>query len=277
MSEQTTLAALANKFDAFLVDQFGVLLDGSEAYPGAPEALAELARRRKRIVILSNSGKRSSANAARLVAKGFDRTSFEIVMSSGEAAHAALSGRIGTQIAPGAPVMILSRDDDLSPIEGLDLRMTDRPEDARLVIIAGSRGEEMSLEHYAGMLRVPASAGVACLCTNPDMTMLTARGPAFGAGRIAGLYEELGGTVEYVGKPHPLIYEMAAQALGDISPDRTVCIGDSPAHDVRGGRTAGYKTVLVRTGIHADEALEDVLADSPASDRPDFILPAFAL
>lgn len=277
MSEQTTLAALADKFDAFLVDQFGVLLDGSEAYPGAPEALAELARRGKRIVILSNSGKRSSANAARLVAKGFDRASFEIVMSSGEAAHAALSGRIGTEIASGAPVMILSRDDDLSAIEGLDLRMADRPEDARLVIIAGSRGEEIPIERYAEMLQVPASAGVACLCTNPDMTMLTARGPAFGAGRIAGLYEELGGTVEYVGKPHPLIYEMAAQALGDISPDRIVCIGDSPAHDIRGGRTAGYKTVLVRTGIHADEVLEDVLADSPASDRPDFILPAFAL
>lgn len=277
MSHETTLAALADRFDAFLVDQFGVLLDGSEAYPGAPEALAELARRGKRIVILSNSGKRSSANAARLVTKGFDRASFEIAMSSGEAAHVALSGRIGTEIAPGAPVMILSRDDDLSSIEGLDLRIADRLEDARLVIIAGSRGEEIPLERYAEMLRIPASAGVACLCTNPDMTMLTTQGSAFGAGRIAALYAELGGTVEYVGKPYPLIYEMSARYLGAIDPDRVLCIGDSPAHDIRGGRNAGFQTALVRTGIHADEALQDLLARAPASDRPDYVLPAFVL
>jgi HAD superfamily hydrolase (TIGR01459 family) len=275
MSNETTLSALADGFDAFLVDQFGVLLDGSDAYPGAPEALAELARRGKRIIILSNSGKRSAANAARLTAKGFDRASFEIVMSSGEAAHAALSARIGTEIAPGAPVIVLSRDGDLSSIDGLDLRIADHPEDAKLIIIAGSRGEEISLERYADMLRIPASAGVPCLCTNPDMTMLTARGPAFGAGRIAGLYEELGGTVEYVGKPYPLIYEVTARRLGPIDPHHVLCIGDSPAHDIRGGRKAGFRTALVRTGIHAHEALDALLAQAPASDQPDFIIPAF--
>ena len=33
-----TLQQLANAYDAFLVDQFGVLLDGSTAYPWAAQA-----------------------------------------------------------------------------------------------------------------------------------------------------------------------------------------------------------------------------------------------
>jgi ribonucleotide monophosphatase NagD (HAD superfamily) len=61
------LGGLTPRFDAFLVDQFGVLLNGSGAYPSAANALAELARRGKRNLVLSNSGERSAENEARLV------------------------------------------------------------------------------------------------------------------------------------------------------------------------------------------------------------------
>ena len=40
---KTDLATLAGQFDAFLVDQFGVLMDGSGAYEGTPAALSALA------------------------------------------------------------------------------------------------------------------------------------------------------------------------------------------------------------------------------------------
>ncbi|MCG6903259.1 MAG: TIGR01459 family HAD-type hydrolase [Rhodobacter sp.] len=274
---QTTLADLAETFDLFLFDQFGVLLDGSGVYPGAPAALAALAARGKQVVILSNSGKRSAPNEARLVAHGFARDSFSAVISSGEAAHAALAGRIGPEIAPGAAVLVLSRDGDLSAVEGLDLRITEDADAAELLLIAGSRGEEIALRDYASLLDAPARRRVPCLCTNPDMTMLTNRGPAFGAGRIAALYQELGGEVEFVGKPHPLIYQVAAARLGHPDPAAVLCIGDSPAHDIRGGRAAGHSTALVRTGIHADDPLGPLLAGLPDTDLPDYIIPGCTL
>ncbi len=44
--------------------------------------------------------------------------------------------------------------------------------------------------------------------------MLTAEGTAFGAGRIAELYQELGGTVRWIGKPFADIYAAAIDFLG---------------------------------------------------------------
>lgn len=275
--KETTLIALMEEFDVFLLDQFGVLLDGAKAYPEAPAALAELSRRGKRVGVLTNSGKRAGPNADRLVNMGFARNHIDAVISSGEAARSVLSGMIGGVVAKDAPVLVLSRGGDLSCIEGLELTETDNPDSAELVLIAGSRGEELSLDAYAELLEGPAARGVPALCTNPDMTMLTERGPAFGAGRIAQLYRELGGVVDEIGKPHPLIYQVAITRLGAEDPSRVLCVGDSPAHDIRGAHGAGCKAVLVRTGIHAHDPLEQVLADAPPSDHPDFVIPGFAL
>ncbi|MEP2027653.1 MAG: TIGR01459 family HAD-type hydrolase [Paracoccaceae bacterium] len=275
--KQTYLTALMDRFDTFLLDQFGVLLDGAKAYPDAPEALAELSRRGKTVGILTNSGKRAGPNADRLEAMGFDPAHIDAVVSSGEAARAVLSGMIGNSIAKSAPVLVLSRGGDISCIQGLELTPTEDPAIAEFVLIAGSRGEDLSLNHYADLLKGPATSGIPALCTNPDMTMLTERGPAFGAGRIAQLYRELGGQVDEVGKPHPLIYQVAIECLGATDPGNVLCVGDSPAHDIRGAHGAGCMAALVRTGIHVDEPLNQVLADAPPGDLPDFVIPGFAI
>ena len=274
--KETTLAEIADDFDLFLLDQFGVLLDASGAYPDAPAAVAELGTRGKRIGIISNSGKRSGPNKERLGKRGFDTAHIAAVISSGEATHGVLEDRIGRDLPKGAKVLVLSSDGDPSGIEGLDLMPTDNPEEADLVLIAGSQGETVTLAGYSRQLEGPAARGAPAICSNPDMTMLTDDGTTFGAGRIAALYRELGGQVDEIGKPHALIYRFAADRLGVDDPNRVLCIGDSPAHDVRGGKGAGFKTALVRTGIHADEPLADLLARVPDSDEPDFIIPSFA-
>jgi HAD superfamily hydrolase (TIGR01459 family) len=287
---ETTLAELADRFDVFLLDQFGVLLDGTGAYEKAPDALATLANRGKKIGIISNSGKRAAPNAARLEQKGFDLKNICTLISSGEAAHAILSGLIGTgligagwigagwigeRLQRNAKVLILSRDNDLSCIEGLDLVPIDVPEQADLILISGSKGDVMTLSDYAETLKPAAARQIPALCTNPDMTMLTEQGTAFGAGSIARLYRELGGEVDAIGKPHPLIYQVAADRLGISDPARVLCVGDSPAHDIRGGHAAGYSTALVRTGIHADAQLTDLIATLPHCERPDYVIPGF--
>jgi HAD superfamily hydrolase (TIGR01459 family) len=271
------LDELAGRFDAFLVDQFGVLLDGTAAYPGAAAALARLAALGKPVILLSNSGKRAEANAARLVRFGFDRASFRMVMSSGEVASRLLEAGALPGIPAGARTLLLAREDGEAAVEGLPLSLVAEADEAELVLLAGSRGDTLALEDYAAMLAPAAARGVPMLCTNPDMTMLTPAGPRFGAGRIAALYGGLGGQVRYVGKPHRLIYDAALAALGYPDPARVVAIGDSPAHDVAGGRDAGLATALVRTGIHAglDEgALHDLcIAEGMV---PDYVLPRFA-
>ena len=53
------------------------------------------------------------------------------------------------------------------------------------------------------------------LCCNPDKLMLTPQGLMPAPGAIAALYEELGGTVSWIGKPYPAIYREAARRIGD--------------------------------------------------------------
>ena len=200
---KTDLAILVEQYDAFLIDQFGVLLDGIGAYNGAPAALSALAQMGKQIVLLSNSGKRAGANEARLTRLGFDRHSYLSVMSSGEAAFAEIKGRIGRDITPGAAVWVHARDGDMSAVEGLDLTPVEQAEAAGLLVIAGSRADEFDLAQYRNWLAPAALRGVPAFCTNPDMKMLTPLGQRVGAGAIAQMYEDLGGKVEWVGKPFP--------------------------------------------------------------------------
>lgn len=275
--EISNLDDIAPRFDAFLIDQFGVLLNGEGAYPFAPDALQYLSELGKRIVLLSNSGKRAERNNERLMRHGFNRDSFETVLSSGEVAFTYLKDHIGTDIKPGAKVLLLARDDDVSAIEGLSLALTDSPDDADLILLAGSRGDEMDLVSYRSKLSGAAARKVPCICTNPDITMMTPVGKRFGAGKIAKLYEELGGSVHWIGKPHKMIYQAALALLGDVNPERVLCIGDSPAHDIAGGQSAGLQTALVRTGIHAEDADADIEAECKRLGvMPNFFLSRFS-
>ena len=67
----TTLQHLTEEYDAFLLDQFGVIHNGKTAYPGAVDAVRSVQRAGKKIVIISNSSRRRGDTIARLVSMGF--------------------------------------------------------------------------------------------------------------------------------------------------------------------------------------------------------------
>lgn len=272
-----TLRQVAERHDILFVDQFGVLHDGQAAYPGAIEALVALKRAGATVVLLSNSGKRSGPNEKRLAGLGFQPGSWDLFLSSGEVAWRMLAGGSGRSPLPaGARLLLLARDGDRSAVDGLDLALTERGDDADAVLLAGSEGDVRPLDWYRDLLAPAARRGVPLLCTNPDRIMLTPVGPRFGAGRIAELYEELGGTVRWIGKPYPEIYAAALAALEDPDPGRVVGVGDSVEHDVAGAKGAGLSAALVRSGIHADISDGELEAEfATRAARPDYIVPAF--
>src|SRR3546814_11602682 len=57
------LSAVADRYDAFIIDLWGVMHDGLRAYPAAVEALRQLRRAGKRSVVLSNAPRRAAALA----------------------------------------------------------------------------------------------------------------------------------------------------------------------------------------------------------------------
>ena len=274
--KHTTLEDLADQFDAFFIDQFGVLMDASGPYPFAIDAIKRLSEYNKPIVLLSNSGKRAIENCERLERLGFDLNLFAAVITSGEVAYWTIKNKIedGNFIKP--KIYLISRDSDTSPVNGLSCKIAKNTDEADYLIIAGSESDTKSLSYYTSLLEPMANKGVPAFCTNPDLVMLTPNGTSFGAGSIAKEYEEMGGSVTWFGKPHPLIYKFALNKIPNIEPQKVLCIGDSVEHDIMGSFNANCSSALVKTGIAATKKEEKLINSLNFSDTPNFIIPAFS-
>lgn len=271
------IGPLAGLYQVFLLDQFGVLHDGRAPYPGAVEALSALKSAGKTVVLISNSGKRARPNEDRLLKLGFAAGSWDHFVSSGEVAWRSFNDMAASgRLRPGTKCLLISRDDDRTAVEGLPFVLTQAGEDAELVLISASEGDRHDLDHYRRLLAPAAARQVSCFCTNPDKIMLTAAGPRFGAGEIADLYEDLGGSVTRIGKPYPAIFDAALALAGEPDRASVVCVGDSVEHDIAGGNGSGIATALVLSGILADTPDLAAVFDEQRA-WPDYITGSFSL
>ena len=269
------LAAISDRFDAAILDQWGVLHDGAKAPPGAVEAVASMVAGGKKLVVLSNSARFGSDSAGKLIALGYPAGTFAGVVTSGETTYDLLRARNDPFFAGlGRKVLLIAREPTL--INGLDYHAVD-VESAEFVLLGSSTAPEKSLAaDYAALLDRAAARGLPMVCANPDRTGLAATGFIEGPGYLAAYYEKAGGTVRYLGKPHPEVYGRAAALLGDVPPHRIVAIGDSLEHDIAGGRRFGCLTAFVEAGIHAADLAEPdglVRLCGKYGATPDFVIP----
>ncbi len=271
-----SLAELSDRFDGAILDQWGVLHDGAKAPAGAIDAVASMAAAGKRLVVLSNSARLGSDAHGRLIALGYDPALFAGVVTSGETVRDMLRDRRDPQFAAlGRSVLLIARDETL--IEGSGYRVAHGVESADFVLLGSSTSPEKSLAaDYAEALKRAAARGLPLVCANPDRVGVAATGLIEGPGTLAAFYENLGGVVRYVGKPHPEVYRRAAALLGGLPMDRIIAVGDSLEHDIAGGNRAGCLTAFVEAGIHAaDLAAPDGLERlcGRYSVTPDFTIP----
>jgi len=266
--------ALASCFKAVFFDQYGVLHDGRSQYPGARDALAALKSRGVRIVVLSNSGLTGEANAQRMERLGFDRELYDFLVTSGDVARTLLkSGRVSVRLTPETRCFVISSSGGDEFVRTLGVASAAEGGAADLVVIAGSRADRFSLDDYRKLLAPAARRGAPCVCVNPDRLMLTAAGVAPGAGRIAEIYQELGGDVTWIGKPFADVYQAAARLSDVEDPGDVLCVGDSVEHDVVGAHAFGALAALVRTGILTDLSDKELAAEiGRRGTVPDFVV-----
>jgi HAD superfamily hydrolase (TIGR01459 family) len=246
------LREIADRFDHVLLDQWGALHEGEQVFPEARACVRALRAAGKRVLILSNSGRRSDDNTERLARLGLPPEEHDGVLTSGEVVWHGLQERaVSPYNALGRHALLVGRGNVLSMIEGLDFVAVTRPERADFIWLAGLDEYTAYLEGWREDLERFAARRLPMLCANPDMTMFTPRGLMPAPGALAQLYTKLGGEVHYVGKPHPAIFAAALKQLGCPGPERVLVIGDSLHHDIAGGRRAGMLTALITAGVHA--------------------------
>ncbi len=245
---------VADGYEALIIDQWGVLHNGTAPLPDVHETLAELQRRNKRLVLLSNSGKRARFNREQLRAMGFNVGMFEGIVTSGEAAWSCLKDRTLPPFDQlGKRVFLITRDDDREIVEDLELEIMPTVADADFIVLAGTDPPPATLDDYLPILHQAVPRHLPLICCNPDIVAATIDGNTMAPGMIAEKYRELGGKATYVGKPNRPIYDVCFSILEDFKPSEILAIGDSLAHDIRGAKDAGMDAAFVLGGIHAHE------------------------
>lgn len=237
----------------FIVDQWGVLHDGETPYEGVVECLKELKARKKFIIILSNSGKRALENKERLKSLGIGPSLYDAIVTSGELTWQGLKTQDDTVFRNlGKTCFLISRGGDHSIINDTGVEDIDDPAKADFLLISGSDAPFKTLEDYEPALKACARRRLKAICANPDNKAVVGPNYVMGAGMIARRYEEFGGVVHYIGKPHKPIFQHCIGLLQkkEIYPGETVMIGDTMAHDILGGAGINIDTCLVKNGVH---------------------------
>ncbi len=248
------ISDISDSYVGFIIDQWGVLHDGNQAFEGVVECLKELQARKKYVIILSNSGKRAEDNSRRLEELGISRNLYNVLLTSGEMTWDGLKQQTdGFFKNIGKKCLLISRGGDRSIVEGLDIQVVENAKDANFLIISGTDAPEKTLEDYEPILRDAARYRLKAICANPDSLGVMKGQNIMGPGTLAARYKDFGGVVEYIGKPHQPIFQQCIRILQqqDIYPGQTVVIGDTMAHDILGGSLVNIDTCLVKRGLHA--------------------------
>lgn len=105
--------------------------------------------------------------------------------------------------------------------------------------------------------------GAEFIGTNPDLTYPSEKGIIPGCGSILAFLEACTSEKPLViGKPNPLIMELALERLKDKN---VYVVGDRLDTDIQAGINAHLKTILVLTGVETKESLKE------SDIQPDFV------
>ena len=249
------LSELADDYDAFILDLWGVIHGGVEPYPGVVDALDRLRAAGKRVALLSNAPRRRHHIVPRLARMGLGPEHYDLVVSSGEVAREALAeradpdhaalGRRYLYIGPG-------QDDDL--LDGLDYAPVPEVRAADFLLAVGFFDESRPVSDYDPLFAAAHGRDLPLVCVNPDLVVHRQGGAVSPcAGALAERYAAGGGRVIYHGKPDPGVFRRCVRDLGLADGARVLVVGDSLATDLAGARTAGLDALWCARGIHAGE------------------------
>ena len=242
------LKSIAHKFDLFFIDIWGVVHNGIRLLEDSIQTLDELKKINKEYVLLTNAPRPNSTVIKFLKKIGLDNEKCKNVYTSGEAALNYLHNNCKDlkffHIGP-------PRDFDLFKL--FEKNKVGKIEDSDFLLCTGLfDNHENELEYYKKLFENKTSKKM--VCTNPDLIVDRGNEREFCAGSIAKIFEELGGKVEYFGKPYPLVYTQART----IKNKKILCIGDNLNTDIKGANVQNFNSLFISSGIHKNETKDNL-------------------
>lgn len=244
------LRDIADAYDAFLVDLWGVTHDGSTPYPEALPALQALRAAGKPVAFVSNSSSVVPKVAAHLRAMGIVAgTHYDALVTSGSLVAQALQ-RPEDYCLSGKAAALLVGDRGIAQQYQAPLAWTTDAAAAGAIINVWYGDDESHIVALAPQLAQWRALGLPMLCCNPDYDVLLASGRLLCPGALAAAYLALGSTVQGFGKPYAPAFQAGMVALNLPAGARVAMVGDNMLTDIIGGLNAGLDTVLIQGGVH---------------------------
>lgn len=247
----SSLDALDPKYRAILCDIWGVVHDGDRILPGVTERLLKWKGEGRQITLLTNAPRPAETVERYLDGLGLPGAAYDAITSSGEAGIAALTD-------PARLVGFLGTVEDRADLVARGVTLIEH--DFAELACTGLAEWRDEPADYREQLEGWARSGVIMHCLNPDRVVIHCGRREACAGALADIYEELGGHVEWYGKPHPPIYDHARALAGDPPLEAMLAIGDGLPTDILGAAKYGIDAIYVSHGIHAGEPVPDDFA-----------------
>ena len=246
MRELNHLSEVFDAYDTFVIDLWGVIHNGIKLNEKAIEAVEKLTKKFKKIVFLSNAPRPSAQVINFLLKLKMKKQYLSNVITSGEAAmHAINQNKFGKTFFHLGPPR------DTSVFEKVKNNITNIDNCDFILCTGLFDGHEDNLDYYKNFLVKYISKKL--ICTNPDLTVHRGDKEEYCAGYIAKIFEELGGNVNYYGKPYKEIYEMCFKEN-----EKVLMIGDNLRTDIKGANNLNKDCLFISNGVHRDEFSSDL-------------------
>ncbi|MGM0604494.1 MAG: HAD-IIA family hydrolase [Halobacteriota archaeon] len=248
-------------YRAAIIDVDGTVVRGDEPIAGGADGLAAIDRAGvQRLFVSNNPTKLPEAYESRLSAAGYDVDRTE-VLTAGTATTAYLRAE-----HPAAALFVVGESALERQFNAAGLTLTTEPTAADAFVASIDYGFEY--DDLRDALVVLEDSAVPFVGTDPDVVIPTSDGVVPGSGAIIGAIATVVGREPDVicGKPSEHTVQMAIDRLGDVHPRECLVVGDRLDTDIRLGERAGMTTVLVKTGVTDNGALDR------SSIEPDYVL-----
>ena len=263
---QTRFRDIAPGYDALLCDAWGVIHNGVSLFPGAAEAMMRFRETCGPVVILTNAPRPSSIIPGQLDRLGLPRDAYDAVVTSGDATRAEIEARLP------APAYRIGPEKDDPLFDGLYPDFVSE-EEAEFIVCTGLVDDHRETpDDYRDLLQRLAARGLVMICANPDIIVNWGGRRLWCAGALAEIYKEFGGTVVYGGKPHPPVYRLALEVIGEMRgagrpPPRALAVGDGLHTDIIGANRQNIDAVFIAGagGVHDGDADASAVAERLAA------------
>ena len=260
-----SLSTIADKFDTFILDQWGVIHDGRKNYNHALKCIEKLSKLDKQLVIISNSSKRVEHAVTFLNKIGFNENLFVEIITSGQLIWDEIkkptltwSKKLGNKCFH---LYNNQKKNNTNFTIGLNKTFINQIDKADF-ILGTVVNPNMTVIDHMPILEKAIKRDLPFICANPDYESVEKinNKKMICMGTIAKLYENIGGKVYLIGKPSSYIFKKDTANIKNLDKSRTLAIGDSIPHDIQGARNFGIKSMLITLGVHKKLFLDNNLS-----------------